>query len=82
MIVANPELQERELSKLASLATAVAGALRDRGVSVDTATLVSETGLAMFKVAFDRWVADGVDGTFVDLMATAMDELRAVTAAR
>jgi AcrR family transcriptional regulator len=56
VIAANPELQERELIKLATLAAALADALRRRGVKDPTASLAAEVGIAAFKVAFERWI--------------------------
>ncbi|MEV5600887.1 helix-turn-helix domain-containing protein [Streptomyces sp. NPDC052299] len=56
IIAANAELQERELVKLASLAAAMGEALRARGVSEPAASLAAEAGIAVFKVAFVRWV--------------------------
>src|ERR1700722_2600881 len=47
IIAANTELQERELIKLASLASALAGALRQRGVSEPAASLTAEAGIAV-----------------------------------
>jgi AcrR family transcriptional regulator len=81
IIVANPELQERELIKLASLASALAEALRLRGVSDPAADLTAEAGIAVFRIAFERWVAatDGRD--FPQLIRDSLAELRAVTAA-
>ncbi len=58
IVAANPELQERELIKLATLAAALADALRRRGVPDPAASLAGEAGIAVFKVAFQRW-ADG-----------------------
>jgi AcrR family transcriptional regulator len=57
VIAGNAELQEREVVKLATLAAAVAGALRDRGVTEPAASLAGEAGIAVFKVAFERWVS-------------------------
>jgi AcrR family transcriptional regulator len=57
VIASNAELQEREVVKLATLAAAVAGALRDRGVTEPAASLAGEAGIAVFKVAFERWVS-------------------------
>ena len=51
-----PSCSERELIKLASLAAALADALRRRGVADPAATLTAEAGIAVFKVAFERWV--------------------------
>jgi AcrR family transcriptional regulator len=76
-----PDLQERELIKLASLSAAVAGALHKRGVKGPAAILTAEAGMAVFKVAFDRWVATGNKRTFKSLMHESLNELRAVTAA-
>src|SRR5262245_58709119 len=52
IVSANVELRERELIKLAALASAVAGALRDRGIPEPAASLAAETGAAVFKIAF------------------------------
>ena len=56
VIAANPVLRERELIKLAALATAIAAALRERGVEAPAADLAAEVGVALFKVAFARWI--------------------------
>jgi hypothetical protein len=58
LIRAYAELRERELSKLASLASAMAAALLRRGVAEPTASLAAEAGVAAFKVGFERWVDD------------------------
>lgn len=60
VIASNAELQEREVVKLATLAIAVAGALRERGVGDPAASLAAEAGIAVFKVAFERWVSQPV----------------------
>src|ERR1700761_8737290 len=57
VVAANPELRERELIKLATLSAALADALRERGVSDPAATLAAEAGIAVFRSAFQRWVA-------------------------
>ncbi|MBO0730759.1 MAG: TetR family transcriptional regulator, partial [Acidimicrobiaceae bacterium] len=59
IITANVDLQERELVKLAALGSAVGEALRRRGVREPTASLTAEAGIAVFKVAFQRWTGDG-----------------------
>ena len=61
IIAANPELQERELIKLATLATALADALRRRGVPDPAASLAGEAGIAVFKIAFLRWTGQTGD---------------------
>src|SRR4051794_35723713 len=55
LIAAHGELRERELIKLASLAAAIAGKLRARRVPDPAAGLIAETGIAIFKNAFERW---------------------------
>jgi AcrR family transcriptional regulator len=86
IIVANAELQERELIKMASLATALAATLRQRGVGDPAASLAAEAGIAVFKIAFERWVADPAQPDLPQpdlpqLMQDSLTELKAVTAA-
>ena len=80
IIAANAELQERELIKLASWADTLAGALRERGIDDRAATLAAETGVAVFRVAFDRWVGDGNDRGLPALIRESLGELKALTA--
>ena len=80
IIAANTELQERELIKLAKLAAALAGALRERGVSAPAASLAAEAGVAVFKIAFERWIGAPGQRDLPQLMQESLDELRAVTA--
>ena len=57
VIAANAELQERELIKLAALGRPRSRtALRRRGVAEPTASLAAEAGVAVFRVAFERWL--------------------------
>jgi AcrR family transcriptional regulator len=81
IITAHPELQERELIKLASLAGAVAQALRGRGVGDPAAILTAEAGVAVFRVAFERWVEPANRKALQRLIRESLQELRAVTAA-
>jgi AcrR family transcriptional regulator len=80
VIAANPELRERELIKLASLASALANALRARGVSDPTASLAAEAGIAVFKIAFERWVDESNQRDLPPLIRESLNALRAVTA--
>jgi AcrR family transcriptional regulator len=80
VIAANPELRERELTKLADYATVVAHALRQRGVSELQATLAAEAGMTLLRLAVQRW-ADGDDGPdLATIMRDSVTELRAVAA--
>jgi len=80
IIAANAELQERELIKLASLSVALADTLRRRGVADHAASLAAEVAVAVFKIAFERWVADPVHLDLPQLIGESLDELRSVTA--
>jgi AcrR family transcriptional regulator len=80
VIAANAGLQERELSKLASLASAIAGALRQRGVTEPAASLTAEAGIAVFKIAFERWVTENGPAGLPQLIGESLDELKVVTA--
>jgi AcrR family transcriptional regulator len=80
VIVANAELQERELIKFASLAAALADAFRQRGVTEPAASLAAEAGIAVFKIAFERWIDDTNRRDLSQLIRESLDELKAVTA--
>jgi AcrR family transcriptional regulator len=80
IIAANAELRERELIKLASLASAIAGALRRRGVAEPAASLTAEAGIAVFRIAFQRWVDEANERDLPDLIRSSLAELRALVA--
>lgn len=80
VIVANPELQERERIKLASLATAMAEALKARGVKNSAAMLAAEMGVAVFRIAFERWVADRNAIGLEAMVRESLDDITLVTA--
>jgi AcrR family transcriptional regulator len=79
VISANASLQERELIKLASLADAVAGALRGRGVGDTAALLAAEAGITVFKIAFGTWIGASDDRPLAAVMRQTLDELKSVT---
>ena len=66
--------------KLASLARAVAQALRDRGVEDSAAVLAAEAGITVFRVAFERWVDGAGEQPLDQLMRESLEQLRGVTA--
>ena len=80
VIMANPELQERDLLKIASVSAALADVLRQRGVPEPAASLAAESGVAVFKVGFERWIAAGGNLDLSGLMREALDQLKLVTA--
>ena len=81
IIMANPELQERELIKLQRLASSIQAALLERGVPINAAILAAQTGLTVFHVAFARWVTQDDPAALRRLIDESLDELREVTAA-
>jgi AcrR family transcriptional regulator len=76
VIASNPELQERELTKLA-----IADALRRRGVDDPAATLTAEVAIAVFRTAFERWIDETNRHDFPQLVRESLDQLKALTAA-
>jgi AcrR family transcriptional regulator len=80
IIDANPELRERDLSKYASLSAALAEALRGRGVPDQAAALTAEVGMAVFRVAFERWIDHANHRELPDLIRESLGELAALSA--
>jgi AcrR family transcriptional regulator len=81
VVSANPSLQERELLKLASLASASADALVRRGVAALVAALAAESGVTVFKVGFETWISDDPSTALADHVRAALVELKALTTA-
>ena len=81
VIAANAELQERELIKMASLSAALADGLRRRGVRDPDASLATEVGIAVLRVAFERWVCGPPSRTLAQTMRESFDRVKALTAA-
>jgi AcrR family transcriptional regulator len=80
IVAANAELREREFSKLASLSAAVAGALRGRDVEGLRATLMGEIAVAVFRIAFERWIDETNQRDLPDLISEAMADLEVLFA--
>ena len=81
VIAANPELQERELIKMARLAGALADGLRGRGVPEPDASLAAEAGIVAFRIAFETWVGAAEDAGLGRVMRESLDRLRTITTA-
>lgn len=58
VIDSSPELQERDLMKMAAMTAVVAGALADRGAPRRTAAFAAQAATAVFTAAVDEWVSD------------------------
>ncbi|WP_230862892.1 TetR/AcrR family transcriptional regulator [Amycolatopsis camponoti] len=80
VIMANADLRERELIKLAHMSAALADGLRRRGVDDTEAVLAAEAGAAVHRVAFERWAADD-DLDLRDAIRQSFQQLRTLTAA-
>jgi len=80
VIAATPELRGREFIKMASLVAAFTEALRLRGVEPAVASLAAETGVAVFRVAFERWIAGPDDADLADVMRGTLAALSGLTA--
>lgn len=80
LILANPELMERELSKLDALAAALAAALRDRGTAPAAAELAAQTGVALLRVVVAGWIDDGEDASWESHVHRTVQGLRHLTA--
>ena len=78
IIADHPALQEREHLKRATVADTITAAMQRRGIATATARLLGETGLAIFKVAYDQWVDDAtLDGRLGELVSDALELLAA-----
>jgi AcrR family transcriptional regulator len=80
VVTASPELLERELIKMAMFAAALAAALRRRGVAEPAASLAAEAGIAVFKVAYQRWINEATEQPLRQVVRDCLAELKAVTA--
>ena len=80
IIQGSEELRERELIKLATLAAALADALRRRGVADREAALTGEVAIAVFRVAFESWVGDDEQTSLTQRFRASFDAVQAVAA--
>ncbi|HEX4059314.1 MAG TPA: TetR family transcriptional regulator [Galbitalea sp.] len=80
VITENPQLTERELRKMSSLAEAIAAALRERGIPEPTATLAAQSGVTVFRVTFAGWISEGERRSFVEIETETFAQLGAMTA--
>ena len=80
VIDSSAELRERELIKLASLASALADGLRRRGVPDPQAGLAAETGIAVLRVAFPQWIQAPAERPLADVMRESLADLTALVA--
>lgn len=82
IIDANPELQERELSKRAALTDAIAAALHARGLDPETALLTAGAGMLVQQTAIRRWTQPAESRALRELLSDALHSLRMTVSAR
>lgn len=82
VIDSDSSLQERELIKRDRLATAIAEALRARGIGEPAASLAAQAGVGVFHVAFVTWIAPGNARSYADIARELLVELRDVSRPR
>ena len=75
VIDAEPALGERELAKLSGLGTRLAELFRQRGVPEPAATLVAQSGVTVFHLAFAQWITPGETRTLPELATERLDAL-------
>jgi AcrR family transcriptional regulator len=76
VIAANPGLQEREMLKRATLASAMADALRRRAVTDPAASLAANVGVIVFNSAYALWVGRPDASDLSRLIRASFDQLK------
>lgn len=77
IVDANPELRERDFSKRAALTDAIAAALHERGLALETAHITAGVAVLVQQTAIERWALPGEDRPLRDLLAAALLSVRA-----
>ena len=80
IVAAHPDLQERELIKRATLTTALASALQQRGIPEPAAGLAADMGMTVFYLGFKRWLDEPPGREMVEIVREGFDALKAVAA--
>ncbi|HTU31192.1 MAG TPA: helix-turn-helix domain-containing protein [Solirubrobacteraceae bacterium] len=81
IIRSSHELQEREMLKRSSLVAALTPVLERRGVEPDVARLAAESGISVFHLAYESWVADQRGRGYAEHVDETLASLRALAAA-
>ena len=55
--------------------------MRRRGVTDPSPSLAAEAGIAVLRIAFERWIGETNQRDLTQLIRESLDELKAVTAA-
>ena len=81
IVAAHTDVMERELIKRASLTTALAQGLQQRGVPQFAANLAADMGLAAFHIGFAQWLEDDSGREMADIVNEAFDQIKGIAAA-
>jgi AcrR family transcriptional regulator len=73
VIAANPELLERDLLKQDAIETALAEALRQRGIAPTTAKIAAAVGISIFREAYEHWLRLGAHQSLEEICASTRD---------
>lgn len=76
LVFTHPALAEREQLKMVTLASAVAKALRERGIGEPAASLLAHSTITVFQVSFDVWLREGDERSMQDVQRETFDALR------
>ena len=63
---------------MAAWSRVLADGLRRRRVREPAASLAAETGVAVFRVSFERWVSAPEDRELAQVMRESLDQLRSL----
>lgn len=78
LISTQSDLQERELMKLHTLASAVERALKQKGIDASHARVVAEIAAVIWKIALENWRADDREEGFAVHVRAALVQFRSV----
>ncbi len=81
VIVASPDLMERELIKFDALTEAFADGLRRRRIDDSAAKLAAQAGITVFRTAYERWIDADNGKDMAQIVGAVLAELRAAVAA-
>lgn len=81
IIDTEPALKERELAKLARLKVRLGELLRQRGIAEPRATLAAETGVTIFHLSFQQWIAAEEERSMSEIARERLDSLAALVTA-
>ena len=65
LVAAHPEFQARDMLKKLELTATIGDALCARGATASEARIASEIGMAIWRVAFGRWLEDQERSSFI-----------------